>query len=155
VPEARPRSRLSRLGIPALAATTAAAICVVLQRRVVTATVQPDKLGYLGLARFIVGSGPRPGTPYFPGYSIVIAPAALFAHSASQLRDAALATNAILVGCTVVLAVLLARRVPSLERPYRGSGFISPSPRNEAMAQGRRRAYRPRYGRSLGSCGPA
>jgi hypothetical protein len=100
-----------------LAVLTALACCLHLwsTTRVGRPTVAFDEMGYLGNARWLVGTGGRwemPTSPtYAIGYSVLLAPAMwLFDTAAAQWR-AVMAVNLVLLTSMVPLGYLVARRV--------------------------------------------
>lgn len=90
--------------------------------------VQADEFGYLYGAHFLALGGPSPTTPscttvcsaspYFPGYSLVLAPLWLVWKSTSRVYHAALDVNAALAGITAWLAYLLSGRLGPRPGPW-------------------------------------
>jgi hypothetical protein len=87
------------------------AIHLVLVRGMVAPIIQPDELGYLGGARYLVGDGPPSGAPTYPGTSLLYVPAVLLRHAALDAFRGALVINAILCGVLALVAWALVPRL--------------------------------------------
>lgn len=82
-----------------------------------TPIIHADEYGYLMAAHYLARGGLPTGTPYSPGYSLLLVPSWWLSSSTATEYRWALDTNALLGGVTTVLLYLLARRLgPDLRR---------------------------------------
>ncbi|MBW3615453.1 MAG: hypothetical protein KY439_09130 [Actinobacteria bacterium] len=97
VPERLPTAAPGRL---ALAAVIALAVVVrlLLGLAMKGPIVHGDEAGYILNARWLADGGPVPGTRYFPGYSLLLVPAAWLTQSPLAFYRAIIVTNALLGG---------------------------------------------------------
>ncbi|MCU1463821.1 MAG: hypothetical protein JWO37_3896 [Acidimicrobiales bacterium] len=75
-----------------------------------TPIIHTDEYAYLDIARYLAHGGRLPRAEYYPGYSLLLVPVAWLTRDPLTLYRGALVVNAVLAGCTTVLAYLLAAR---------------------------------------------
>lgn len=115
MPETGVERSLPKWALPAVYAAFAA-LNLWLSRKSLTPLIHSDEAGYLGNARYMVDRNGLSGSPieYYPGYSLLLIPAALLTDGGTSFFRAAVVTNALVMSTLpVLLYFLLARLAPS------------------------------------------